>query len=147
MQGVVKEKEEAKQEYETAVKEGKRAAYGQQSEKDSDILILKVGNIGPNERVTIEIQYLHELSLSYNTFYELKVPASVTPRFLRNYSEERLFLGYRPYGAPKVEGEFYWSFQISLRTTRKVTFSESSSHKLAVIKQNDTCTDSLFSLP
>lgn len=53
MEGVVKEKQEAKQEYETAVKEGKKAAYGQQSEKDSDVLILKVGNIGPKERVTI----------------------------------------------------------------------------------------------
>lgn len=129
------------------MKEGKKAAYGEQNEKDRDMLTLKVGNIGPKERVTIEIQYLHELSLSYNTFYELKVPASVTPRFLKNYSEERLLLGYRPYGAPKIEGDFYWSFHISLRTTRKVTFFDSSSHKLAVIKQNDTCTESLLSLP
>lgn len=46
------------------------------------MLTLKIGNIGPKQQVTIEIQYLHELSLSFNIFYELKVPVSVAPRFL-----------------------------------------------------------------
>lgn len=49
----MKEKENAKQEYEYAVKEGKKAVYGQHNEKNSDTLILIIGNIGPKERVTI----------------------------------------------------------------------------------------------
>lgn len=46
------------------------------------MLTLNIGYIGPKQQVTIEIQYLHELSLSFNTFYQLTVPSSIAPRFL-----------------------------------------------------------------
>lgn len=55
IEGVVKEKEEAKYEYEQAVKEGKKAAFGQIDENSKDVLRLKVGNVPPKESVTIRI--------------------------------------------------------------------------------------------
>ena len=48
IEGVVKEKEEAKKEYEEAVKEGRKAAYGEINENRKDILNLKVGNVSPD---------------------------------------------------------------------------------------------------
>ncbi len=44
---MVKEKEEAKVEYQKAVTEGRRAAYGEISADSKDIMNLKVGNIAP----------------------------------------------------------------------------------------------------
>ena len=58
MEGIVKEKEEARVEYKQAVKQGKQAAYGEVNAESKDILTLKVGNVPPNEAVKIEIEYL-----------------------------------------------------------------------------------------
>ena len=53
IEGVVKEKEEAKKEYQEAVKEGKKAAYGEINSESKDILTLNIGNIPPKEIVRI----------------------------------------------------------------------------------------------
>jgi Ca-activated chloride channel homolog len=58
IEGVVKEKGEAKKEYEQAVREGKRAAYGELNAERKDILNLKIGNVPPTSSVRIEIAYL-----------------------------------------------------------------------------------------
>lgn len=53
--GEVKEKEQAKEEYKQAVAQGRQAAYGEIDEDSYDIMNLKVGNIPPKTKVTIEI--------------------------------------------------------------------------------------------
>jgi Ca-activated chloride channel homolog len=53
IEGVVKEKEEARKEYEEAIKEGRKAALGELDSESRDILCLKVGNVPPGETVTI----------------------------------------------------------------------------------------------
>lgn len=53
MEGIVKEKEEARQEYQQAVREGRKAAYGELDDKSKDILNLRVGNVPPKETVSI----------------------------------------------------------------------------------------------
>lgn len=53
MEGVVKEKDIAKVEYEKAVEMGKKAALGSIDSESKDILILQIGNIGPGEEVKI----------------------------------------------------------------------------------------------
>jgi hypothetical protein len=94
----------------------------------------------------IEIAYLQELSLSYNTFYELHLPATIAPRYFNSIPKEQVLAGYRKISALGTEGAFNWSFQISLRTTRKVTFFGSHTHNLQTIAQNDACTETVISL-
>ena len=53
MYGKVKEKEAAKQEYTQAINEGKKAAYGEVDPNTKDMMILKIGNIEPQEKVEI----------------------------------------------------------------------------------------------
>lgn len=145
IEGVVKEKEEAKREYNTAIKEGRQAAYGELNAESKDILNLKVGNIAPQQEVKIEVMYLQELSLSYNTFYQLHLPATITPRYLSHIPQEEVLAGFRK-SSVKTEGTFNWSFTISLRTTRKVTFYGSHTHNLQLVSQNDNSTESVITL-
>lgn len=105
---------------------------------------LKVGNVPPNERVKIEIVYLQELSLSNNTFYQLKILASASPRYLNHIPREVIKKSYGNISKPK--DLFHWSFKIYLRTTRKVVFYDSNTHPLVLVAQNDTKTISEFRL-
>ncbi|KAK1216972.1 hypothetical protein PQX77_020376 [Marasmius sp. AFHP31] len=59
VEGVVKEKEEAKKEYDDAVKQGYTASLGSQETKD--VFSISVGNIAPSEVVTINLRYLQTL--------------------------------------------------------------------------------------
>ena len=145
IQGIVKEKEVAKKEYQQAVKEGKKAAYGEVDAQSKDILNLKVGNIEPKQSVKIQIIYLQELTLSYNTFYQLHVPGTITPRYMHNMPAEVLKKGLRNPTA-KAQGEFYWDFKISLRTTRKVVFFDSQSHDINMTSQNDSGTQTVLTM-
>ncbi|KAF9265841.1 VIT-domain-containing protein [Marasmius fiardii PR-910] len=59
VEGVVKEKEEAKKEFQEAVNQGYTASLG--SEETKDIFSISVGNISPSEVVTINLRYLQTL--------------------------------------------------------------------------------------
>lgn len=66
---------------------------------------------------------------------------TVSPRYMNHIPGEVLKAGCRSEGA-KVAGSFYWNFRISLKTSRKVVFFDSKSHKLQVLSQNDSKTSS-----
>jgi hypothetical protein len=145
IEGVVKEKEEARKEYAEAVQQGKKAAYGELDPESKDILTLRVGNVPPGESVRIEIAYLQELSLANNTFYQLRMAGTISPRFLSHIPGETVKAGFRN-AAAKAKGEFFWDFRITLRTSRKVLFSDSHTHGLELVSQNDARTESVFAL-
>ncbi len=136
VEGVVKEKEEAKREYKEAVSQGKRAAIGTIDENSKDILNLKVGNIGPREEVRIELVLMQELTLANNIFYQLRLFGTISPRYLNHLPKQALLEGFRNPTA-KASGAFYWNFSISLRTSRKVVFFDSNSHDIALVSQNE----------
>ncbi|KAH8828760.1 hypothetical protein DL96DRAFT_1814096 [Flagelloscypha sp. PMI_526] len=60
VEGIVKEKEEAKKEYEEAVKQGYTAALG--AEDTKDVFSISVGNINAKETVVIKLRYLQTLT-------------------------------------------------------------------------------------
>lgn len=95
IEGVVKEKEEARKEYQQAIQEGRKAAYGELNAESKDILNLKVGNIPPRGSVKIEIAYLQELSLSCNTFYQLHMVGTISPRYMNHIPGEAIKAGLR----------------------------------------------------
>jgi Ca-activated chloride channel family protein len=78
IEGQVKEKEEARRTYETAKREGKKAALVEQQRPN--LFTNSVAHIGPGERVRISIEY--QQSLAYdNGEYRLRFPLAVTPRY------------------------------------------------------------------
>ena len=79
IEGEIREKEQAKKEYEKAKTEGKKASLVEQQR--ANLFTTSVANIGPGEEVTIEIEYLQNLKYDEGTF-SLRFPMTLTPRFI-----------------------------------------------------------------
>jgi hypothetical protein len=78
VQGTVKEKEEAKREYNDAVKKGDTAFL--LDETHPDIMTLHLGNIAAQEQVHIHLKYVTVLS-NEKEVYKFIVPTTITPRY------------------------------------------------------------------
>lgn len=79
IEGEIREKEQAKKEYEAAKREGKKASLiGQQR---SNLFTTAVANIAPGETITIEIAYLDTVTYEDGAF-SLRFPMTLTPRYI-----------------------------------------------------------------
>lgn len=145
MEGIVKEKEQAKKEYEQAKSEGRQVVIGSIDADSKDILNMSIGNIPPQTEFSVKVGYLQEMQISMNTFYRLLVPSTISPRYL-NKVENILKVPEHMQQKGELSGkaDFTWSFKIDLRTSRKVVLCQSPSHKIKMISQNKECTESLF---
>ena len=74
----IKEREQAKQEYETAKKEGKSASLLEQARPN--VFTMSLANLMPNETVEIELRYT-ELLVPTDGVYEVVYPTVVGPRY------------------------------------------------------------------
>ncbi len=81
IEGQVKEKTEARQVYEKARSEGKKAALVEQLRPN--LFTNAVAHIGPAEMVRITIEYQQTLAYE-NGEYRLRFPLAVTPRYVPN---------------------------------------------------------------
>ena len=79
IQGIIKEKEEAKKTYEKAKKEGKRASLTSQSRPN--IFTNKVANIMPNDTIVVRLQFVNKLYYE-NGKFQLRFPMVVAPRYI-----------------------------------------------------------------
>jgi len=79
IEGEIREKEEAKKDYEKAKTEGRKASLVEQQR--ANLFTTSVANIGPGEEITVEIEYLQSLSYDEGTF-SLRFPLTLTPRFI-----------------------------------------------------------------
>lgn len=77
--GVIKEKEEAKQEFETAKSEGKSASM--LSEERANVFTMDVGNIMPGDEVRIELHYTELITPTDNS-YQFVFPTVTGPRYV-----------------------------------------------------------------
>jgi len=74
----IKEREAAKEEFETAKKEGKSASLLEQSRPN--VFTMNLANLMPNETVEIELRYT-ELIIPTDSIYEVVYPTVVGPRY------------------------------------------------------------------
>lgn len=77
--GVVQERQQARQNYQQAIADGKQAALLEQ-ERD-DVFTVQVGNLPPGEEVAVEIQYSERLPFFEDGKTELRLPMVVSPRY------------------------------------------------------------------
>ncbi|MCI0615672.1 VIT and VWA domain-containing protein [bacterium] len=80
LRGVIEERAEARRQYQQALEEGKRAGLLEQ-ERD-DVFTIQVGNLPPNEEVTVEITYSERLPFFEDGNTELRLPLVVAPRYI-----------------------------------------------------------------
>lgn len=79
IEGQIKEREEAKQIYQAAKQEGKKASLIEQERPN--IFTNSVANIGPNEKVSVEIEYQETLRYDQGSF-RVRFPMVVAPRYI-----------------------------------------------------------------
>ena len=79
IEGEIREKAEARKEYEVAKSEGRKASLVEQQR--ANMFTTSVANIAPGESVTIEIEYLETLRYDDGLF-SLRVPVTITPRYI-----------------------------------------------------------------
>jgi len=77
--GEIREKEDARQRYETAKQEGKQAARVVQQRPN--LFTTHVANIPPGETVTVELEYQQVVGYQSGAF-ELRLPTTLTPRYM-----------------------------------------------------------------
>ena len=79
IEGEIREKEQAKKEYERARDQGKKASLVEQQRPN--LFTTSVANIAPGERVVVEIEYLEDLRYDDGSF-SIRFPMTLTPRFI-----------------------------------------------------------------
>lgn len=79
IEGVIKEKQEAKRIYEQARREGKKAVLTEQERPN--MFTNSVANISPGETIVVEIEYQQTLRYDQGKF-GLRFPMAITPRYI-----------------------------------------------------------------
>ncbi len=79
IQGLIKERKEAKATYEKAKKEGKRASLTEQERPN--VFTNSVANIMPGDRIIVRLQYVERLAYEDGLF-RLRFPMVVAPRYI-----------------------------------------------------------------
>lgn len=80
LKGIVKEKTEARNIYETAKKEGRQTFLTEESDSDRDIYKLSLGNVLKDDIIVVEYTYITEVVYS-NGQYIFYIPSYVSPRY------------------------------------------------------------------
>ena len=94
IEGEVREKEQARKEYEQAKQEGKKTSLVEQQR--ANLFTTSVANIAPGETVIVEIEYLETVRYDEGTF-SLRFPMTLTPRFIPGEAlEDRKGSGWSP---------------------------------------------------
>jgi Ca-activated chloride channel family protein len=79
IEGEIREKEQARAEYEQARQDGKRAGLVEQQR--ANLFTSSLANLGPGESVDIEIEYLETIRYDDGQF-SLRFPLTLTPRYI-----------------------------------------------------------------
>lgn len=79
IEGEIREKEQARKEYEQAKQEGKKTSLVEQQR--ANLFTTSVANIAPGETVIVEIEYLENIRYDNGTF-SLRFPMTLTPRYV-----------------------------------------------------------------
>ena len=79
IEGEIREKEQAKNEYERARRSGKKASLVQQQR--ANLFTTSVANVAPGELVVVEVEYLEDLRYEEGRF-SIRFPMTLTPRYI-----------------------------------------------------------------
>ncbi len=122
------EKEAAQKVYKRALKEGKRAAKLDQNRPN--VFQMDVGNIMPNDEITITIYYT-EMLLPVDGEYQFVAPAVVGPRFTGESTQAEA--GFEmPYTAKGIADTFDFDMMVTINAGITIKSITSSSHEIGV---------------
>lgn len=91
VKGVVQERAQARMEYQQAIQAGKRAALLEQDR--DDVFTVQLGNVPPNEEITVVLTYSERLPFFESGKTELRLPLVVAPRYIPGQPTNRFPVG------------------------------------------------------
>lgn len=132
---VIKEKEEAKEEFETAKSEGKSASM--LSEERANVFTMDVANIMPGDEVRIELHYTELITPTDGT-YQFVYPTVVGPRYVGPVLDDT---GNREEwtGTPYLpEGTAQYHINVTVASGVPISSLSSSSHDVKIDWEENT---------
>ena len=149
IQGVIKKKEEAKEEYKEAIRKGQTAAYSEINENTGDIMKIMLGNIPPNTEISIKYSYIQKLETSLGKFWCFRLFSSIKARYNSNIAdllnEDVKVLSSYPIISSDDSRAYPWNIQVEIQSPSPIQFLQSPSHELVTTYGNEkhTCTITL----
>ncbi|XP_020564125.1 von Willebrand factor A domain-containing protein 5A isoform X1 [Oryzias latipes] len=119
----LKEKQQAREEYDDALSSGQQAFLLEESEQSPDIFSLSVGSLPPGESASIMLQYVIELAVEADGALRFCLPAVLNPRYQPQGSEGP---GVPVSSVPASEIPYSLSFSARVSSPRPVSKVESS---------------------
>jgi Ca-activated chloride channel family protein len=111
IEGIIKEKLEAKIIYEEAKAEGKKASLIEQQKPN--LFTNKIANIGPGEVVVVQIEFQSKL-LPKDGSWELRVPLVSAPRFDMPAIEENIKFGNAGFSNTNINSDYNENIDIKV---------------------------------
>ncbi|XP_030601322.1 von Willebrand factor A domain-containing protein 5A-like [Archocentrus centrarchus] len=119
----VKEKQEAREEYDDALSSGQQAFLLEESEQSPDIFSLSVGSLPPGESASIRLEYVTELAVQADDGLRFCLPAVLNPRYQPQGSEAA---GVQVTSVPASLVPYSLSFSARVSSPRPVSKVESN---------------------
>ncbi|KRW99058.1 hypothetical protein PPERSA_11659 [Pseudocohnilembus persalinus] len=134
LKGTIKEKKQAKQEYDDAIKQGKEAAYAEIVEEVHDIMKLQLGNLGPNQQIEITLKYIEPLEIEQNKLWKFQLGNTFSQRSI-NLPLNEVSQDFQNVCNPhtiseKDENAYKMSINLNINSSSPISFLESPSHEI-----------------
>ncbi|XP_041850356.1 von Willebrand factor A domain-containing protein 5A-like isoform X2 [Melanotaenia boesemani] len=119
----VKEKQQAREEYDDALSSGQQAFLLEESDQSPDIFSLSVGSLPPGESASIRLEYVTELAVQADDGLRFCLPAVLNPRYQPQGSED---VSVQVKSVPASLVPYSLSFSARVSSPRPVSKVESS---------------------
>ncbi|XP_047450918.1 von Willebrand factor A domain-containing protein 5A-like [Mugil cephalus] len=119
----VKEKKEAREDYDDALSSGQQAFLLEESEQSPDIFSMSVGCLPPGESASIRLEYVTELAVQADDGLRFCLPAVLNPRYQPQGSEGA---SVQVTSVPASLVPYSLSFSAQLSSPRPISKVESS---------------------
>ncbi|XP_070685350.1 von Willebrand factor A domain-containing protein 5A-like [Pempheris klunzingeri] len=120
----VKEKQQAREEYDDALSSGQQAFLLEESEQSPDVFSLSVGSLPPGESASIRLEYVTELAVQADEGLRFSLPAVLNPRYQPQGGEGA---SVQVTSVPASLVPYSLSFSAQVSSPRPVSKVESSS--------------------
>ena len=117
IEGIIKEKVEAKVIYEEAKAEGKKASLIEQQKPN--LFTNNIANIGPGEVVVVQIEFQSKL-ISKDGTWELRVPLVSAPRYDISVIEEKIEFGSSGFSNKSINADYNENIDVKILNEKEL---------------------------
>ena len=129
----IAEKQEARQRYDQAKKEGKRASLLEQHRPN--VFQMNVANIMPGDQVEVTLRYT-ELLIPEQGIYEFVYPTVVGPRYTNGQEQHNEGYTAIPYTSSGEAPGYEFDIEVYLNGGMPIHDIQSSSHRISIYNEN-----------